>query len=56
MAVGFFRELRQRGVPVELALYPREPHGFEEAPHQADVLRRVREWYGRWLGAAAAEA
>jgi dipeptidyl aminopeptidase/acylaminoacyl peptidase len=48
-AIGFFRELRSRGVPVELALYPREPHGVREEPHQRDILERVRAWYGRWL-------
>jgi dipeptidyl aminopeptidase/acylaminoacyl peptidase len=48
-ATGFFRELRRRGVPVQMVLYPREPHGLREEAHQADVLRRVREWYGRWL-------
>jgi dipeptidyl aminopeptidase/acylaminoacyl peptidase len=48
-AIGFFHELRRRGVPVELVLYPREPHGIVEEAHQRDLLRRVRQWYGRWL-------
>lgn len=48
-ATGFFHELRRRGVPVEMVLYPREPHGLEEGVHQVDLLRRVREWYARWL-------
>ena len=48
-AIGFFHELRRRGVPVEMALYPREPHGIGEEAHQRDMLGRVREWYGRWL-------
>ena len=50
-AAGFFHELRRRGVPVEMALYPREPHGIAGDAHQRDVLRRVREWYARWLRA-----
>jgi len=48
-AIGFFHELRRRAVPVEMVLYPREPHGIGEEAHQLDLLRRVREWYGRWL-------
>ena len=48
-AVGFFHELRRRGVPVEMVLYPREPHGIGEEAHQRDMLGRVRAWYGRWL-------
>jgi dipeptidyl aminopeptidase/acylaminoacyl peptidase len=36
-------------VPVELVVYPREPHGIGERNHQIDVLKRVRSWYDRWL-------
>ncbi|MFZ0214809.1 MAG: S9 family peptidase [Candidatus Dormiibacterota bacterium] len=49
-AVGFQRALQGRDVPVELVTYPREPHGIHERNHQRDILRRVRAWYGRWLG------
>jgi dipeptidyl aminopeptidase/acylaminoacyl peptidase len=42
--------LRERGVPCELVVYPREPHGIRERQHQLDLLRRVREWTARWLG------
>lgn len=48
-AVVFHRALRDRGVPVELVTYPREPHGVRERAHQADILGRVRAWYDRWL-------
>jgi dipeptidyl aminopeptidase/acylaminoacyl peptidase len=49
--VGFHRALRDRpaGGPVELVVYPREPHGIGERRHQEDVLRRVRAWFDRWL-------
>lgn len=47
---GLHRALRGRDVPVELVTYPREPHGVRERAHQADILRRVRAWYDRWLG------
>jgi dipeptidyl aminopeptidase/acylaminoacyl peptidase len=42
--------LREQGVPVQLVVYPREPHGIRERTHQLDLLRRVREWTARWLG------
>lgn len=42
--------LRATGVPYELVVYPREPHGIRERNHQRDLLRRVREWTVRWLG------
>lgn len=48
-AVGFARALRERGVPVEMVTYPREPHGIRERNHQRDILRRVLAWYDRWL-------
>jgi dipeptidyl aminopeptidase/acylaminoacyl peptidase len=46
---GLYRALRGSAVPVELVTYPREPHGVRERSHQADILRRVRAWYDRWL-------
>ncbi|MBI5879861.1 MAG: S9 family peptidase [Chloroflexi bacterium] len=48
-AVGFHRAMRDVGVPSELVIYPREPHGIGERAHQIDVLVRVRAWYARWL-------
>jgi dipeptidyl aminopeptidase/acylaminoacyl peptidase len=50
-ATGFHRALREVGVPCELVVYPREPHGISERQHQIDLLRRVRTWYDRWLHA-----
>jgi dipeptidyl aminopeptidase/acylaminoacyl peptidase len=46
----FARALREFGVPHEYVVYPREPHEIGERNHQIDLLRRVRAWYGRWLG------
>ncbi len=48
-ATAFHRALRGGATPVELVSYPREPHGIAEQAHQRDVLRRVRDWYARWL-------
>ncbi|GHO44181.1 alpha/beta hydrolase family protein [Ktedonospora formicarum] len=50
-AQGFHRALLHYGVPVELVVYPREPHGLRERAHLIDRLRRVRAWYDRWLRA-----
>jgi dipeptidyl aminopeptidase/acylaminoacyl peptidase len=50
----FHRALQERGVPHEYVVYPREPHGIRERNHQLDLLRRVRAWYGRWLGEGVA--
>lgn len=46
----FALALREHGVPNELVVYPREPHGIRERNHQLDLLRRVRSWVERWLG------
>ncbi|EFH90968.1 alpha/beta hydrolase family protein [Ktedonobacter racemifer] len=50
-AIGFQRALRHYQTPVEMVVYPREPHGIRERAHQLDLLRRVRAWYDRWLRA-----
>jgi dipeptidyl aminopeptidase/acylaminoacyl peptidase len=44
----FYAALRQRGVPTQLVVYPREGHSISEYAHQLDHLRRVFEWYARW--------
>ena len=49
-ATGLYRALLDAGCPAEMAVYPREPHGFRERAHLLDVLRRVRTWYGRHMG------
>jgi len=46
----FARALREHGVPCELVVYPREPHGIRERNHQLDLVRRVRAWVEQWLG------
>jgi dipeptidyl aminopeptidase/acylaminoacyl peptidase len=44
----FHAALRQRGVPTQLVLYPREGHSISEYAHQLDHLRRVFAWYERF--------
>jgi dipeptidyl aminopeptidase/acylaminoacyl peptidase len=48
-AVEFYTALRYHHVPAELVLYPREPHGFAERPHQVDLLERLAAWVDRYL-------
>jgi dipeptidyl aminopeptidase/acylaminoacyl peptidase len=48
-ATAFHRALRAQHAPLEMVTYPREPHAISERTHQADVLRRVRDWYDQWL-------
>lgn len=45
----FYQALREVGAATTLVAYPRESHAFEERAHQADLLRRVLEWYQRHL-------
>jgi dipeptidyl aminopeptidase/acylaminoacyl peptidase len=44
-----YRGLKRYNVPVEYVLYPREPHGFQEAKHYVDVHKRVIEWFSQYL-------
>jgi dipeptidyl aminopeptidase/acylaminoacyl peptidase len=45
----FYRALKDKGVPTELVVYPREPHGVTERAHLLDMSRRVIDWLGRYL-------
>jgi dipeptidyl aminopeptidase/acylaminoacyl peptidase len=44
-----YRALKILGIPVEFVRYPREEHSFQERLHQIDLMRRISEWYERWL-------
>ncbi len=45
----FFRALRDRGVPVEMTVYPRAGHGPRERAHVRDVATRTAEWLCTYL-------
>ena len=45
----FFRALRDRGVPAELYLYPRESHFFGEQYHQRHMYQRTLDWFAGYL-------
>ncbi len=44
-----FRELRSRGVPCEMVLYPGEFHGWRRPANQLDGDQRVLHWFRKWL-------
>nr|BBH86492.1 peptidase [Thermosporothrix sp. COM3] len=48
-AYMFYRALRERKVPVECVIYPREGHGFHEFDHMRDSVLRVVEWFLRYV-------
>jgi dipeptidyl aminopeptidase/acylaminoacyl peptidase len=41
--------LRLQGVPSELVLYPREPHGLLERQHQLDYMRRILRGFDQYV-------
>ncbi len=46
----YYRALKTQGVPVQFVRYPREGHGIGERAHQIDIMRRIIDWLGRYLG------
>lgn len=46
----FYRALQVCGVPVQFVRYPREGHGFVEYNHQVDLMERIVDWLGKYLG------
>jgi dipeptidyl aminopeptidase/acylaminoacyl peptidase len=44
-----YRGLKRYGVEAELVLYPREPHGLQEAKHRVDMQKRMLDWFDRYL-------
>jgi dipeptidyl aminopeptidase/acylaminoacyl peptidase len=41
----FYTALKKRGVPTDLLLLPRQPHG----PREPKLLKSVHEWHLAWL-------
>jgi dipeptidyl aminopeptidase/acylaminoacyl peptidase len=48
-AWAFYYALRERGVPVECAIYPRENHGFTERDHLKDYQERIIKWMKKYV-------
>jgi len=46
----FYRALRRRGVPTQMILFPRTPHGPREPKLLMSVTPHILDWFDRWLG------
>jgi dipeptidyl aminopeptidase/acylaminoacyl peptidase len=47
-----YRGLKRYGVETDFVLYPREPHGLQEAKHRVDMQTRMVAWFDKYLKAA----
>jgi dipeptidyl aminopeptidase/acylaminoacyl peptidase len=48
-AQELYMGLRKNGVPVEMVLFPREPHGLGEPRHRLDKMRREYAWFSKYV-------
>ena len=49
-ALQFYMGLKKlKNAETQLILYPREPHGIREIPHQSDRLQRIVSWFDLYL-------
>ena len=46
---AFYRALRERNVPAELAIYPGEGHGIRDREHLRDLFARLLRWFETYL-------
>jgi dipeptidyl aminopeptidase/acylaminoacyl peptidase len=47
-----YRGLKRYGVATDFVVYPREPHGLEEAAHRVDMQTRMVAWFDKYLKSA----
>ena len=47
--IQLYTALKIKRVPTKLVLYPRQPHGLVERAHQLDYMKRVVEWFNKYL-------
>jgi dipeptidyl aminopeptidase/acylaminoacyl peptidase len=45
----FWHALKTFGVPTELVVYPGEGHMFSQSEHQRDVVRRMLDWFAKYM-------
>lgn len=48
-SIEYYTALRYYDRVTQLALYPREPHGFREREHQRDLYARMLAWVDQYL-------
>ncbi|MFI5087392.1 MAG: prolyl oligopeptidase family serine peptidase [Terriglobales bacterium] len=42
-------------MPTELVVYPGEGHSFSQTNHQRDVVRRMLDWFAKYMPAEKSE-
>jgi len=45
-----YHALTRKGVPAEMVVYPRTPHGPQEPKFVLDIMRRHIDWVAKYLG------
>jgi dipeptidyl aminopeptidase/acylaminoacyl peptidase len=45
----FYNALKRQNVPVQMIVYPRQPHGIQEPKMMLDIMRRNIAWIDRWI-------
>lgn len=48
-SMELYTSLKLKGVPTQLVLYPREPHGLTERAHELDFMQRMLNWYEKYI-------
>jgi dipeptidyl aminopeptidase/acylaminoacyl peptidase len=48
-SVEYWNGLKAAGVPTSLIIYPDEGHGVRQPEHQADMRKRVMDWFDHYL-------
>ena len=48
-AQELYMGLKKNGVPVEMVVFPREPHGLQEPRHRLDKMRREYSWFSNYV-------
>ena len=45
-----YTALKRKGVPAEMVVYPRTPHGPQEPKFVLDIMHRHIDWVAKYLG------
>ncbi len=45
-----YHALKRKGVPTEMVVYPRQPHGPQEPKFVLDIMHRHIDWVAKYLG------
>ncbi len=49
-SIEYWHALKEMGVPTTLMIYPEEGHGIRQPEHQADLRKRMLDWWAKYLG------